>query len=35
MPTALIEKHKAKAIKQAKKLLQREGLFPPDEPLAY
>ena len=29
-----IEKQKAKAIKQAKKLLQREGLLPPDEPLA-
>ena len=28
------EKQKAKAIKQAKKLLQREGLLPPDEPLA-
>lgn len=34
MPVALVEKQKAKAIKQAKKLLQREGLFPPDEPLA-
>ena len=31
MPTPLIEKQKAKAIKQAKKLLQREGLLPPDE----
>ena len=31
---ALVEKQKAKAIKQAKKLLQREGLLPPDEPLA-
>ena len=29
MPEALVEKQKAKAIKQAKKLLQREGLFPP------
>lgn len=28
------EKQKAKAIRQAKKLLQREGLLPPDEPLA-
>ena len=34
MPEALVEKQKAKAIKQAKKLLQREELFPPDEPLA-
>ena len=34
MPVALIEKQKAKAIKQAKKLLQREGLLSPDEPLA-
>lgn len=34
MPEALVEKQKAKAIKQAKKLLQREGLLPPDEPLA-
>lgn len=34
MPVALIEKQKAKAIKQAKKLLQREGILPPDEPLA-
>ena len=34
MPIALVEKQKAKAIKQAKKLLQREGLLPPDEPLA-
>ena len=34
MPAALVEKQKAKAIKQAKKLLQREGLLPPDEPLA-
>jgi hypothetical protein len=31
MPVALVEKQKAKAIKQAKKLLQREGLLPPDE----
>ena len=34
MPTPLVEKQKAKAIKQAKKLLQKEGLLPPDEPLA-
>ena len=34
MPVALVEKQKAKAIKQAKKLLQREGLLPPDESLA-
>ena len=34
MPVALVEKQKAKAIKQARKLLQREGLLPPDEPLA-
>lgn len=34
MPVALVEKQKAKAIKQAKKLLQLEGLLPPDEPLA-
>ena len=34
MSVALVEKQKAKAIKQAKKLLQREGLLPPDEPLA-
>jgi len=33
MPVALAEKQKAKAIKQAKKLFQREGLHPPDEPL--
>ena len=33
-PEALIANQKAKAIKQAKKLLQREGLLPPDEPLA-
>ena len=35
MPAPLVEKQKAKAIKQAKKLLQKEGLLPPDEPLAY
>ena len=34
MPAALVEKQKEKAIRQAKKLLQREGIFPPDEPLA-
>ena len=34
MPVALIEKQKSKAIKQTKKLLQQEGLLPPDEPLA-
>ena len=34
MPVALVEKQKAKAIKQAKKLLQREGLLPPDETLS-
>ena len=34
MPAPLIEKQKAKAIKQAKKLLQKEELLPPDEPLA-
>lgn len=34
MPAPLAEKQKAKAIKQAKKLLQKEGLLPPDEPLA-
>ena len=34
MPVALVEKQKAKAIKQAKKLLQQEGILPPNEPLA-
>ena len=34
MPVALVEKQKAKAIRQAKKLLQREGMLPPDESLA-
>ena len=34
IPAPLAEKQKAKAIKQAKKLLQKEGLLPPDEPLA-
>ena len=30
----LLKKQKAKAIKQAKKLLQHKELLPPDEPLA-
>ena len=34
MPETLLEKQKAKAIKQAKKLLQREGIIPPDDVLA-
>ena len=34
MPEALLEKHKQKAIKQAQKLLIREGLLPPTEPIA-
>ena len=34
MPQALVNKQKAKAIKQAKKLLQQEGLLPLDEPIA-
>lgn len=34
MPAPLVEKQKAKAIKQAIKLLQKEGLLPPDEPMA-
>lgn len=34
MPAALLEKQKVKAIKQAMKLLQREGLYPPQEPIA-
>ncbi len=33
MPEALLEKQKQKAIKQAKKLLIREGLLPPTDPL--
>lgn len=33
MPQNLVEKQKAKAIEQAKKLLQREGILPPDEEL--
>ena len=31
---ALVEKQKAKAIKQAMKFLQKEGILPLDEPLA-
>ena len=34
MPEALLEKQKQKAIKQAQKLLIREGLLPPTEPIA-
>ena len=34
MPEVLLEKQKAKAIKQAMKLLQREGLYPSPEPIA-
>ncbi|MEG1145177.1 MAG: IS110 family transposase, partial [Clostridium sp.] len=35
MPEALVEKQKAKAIKQAMKLLEREGLYSsPQEPIA-
>lgn len=35
MPEALVEKQKAKAIRQALKLLEREGLYPPpQEPIA-
>ena len=34
MPGALAEKQKAKAIKQAMKFLQKEGILPLDEPLA-
>lgn len=35
MPEALVEKQKAKAIKQAMKLLERKGLYPPpQEPIA-
>ena len=33
MPEALLEKQKQKAIKQAQKLLIREGLLPPTEPI--
>ena len=34
MPLALVDKQKAKAIKQAKKLLQQEGILTLDEPIA-
>ena len=34
MPEALLEKQNQKAIKQAQKLLIREGLLPPTEPIA-
>ena len=34
MPAPLVEKQKAKDIKQVIKLLQKEGLLPPNEPLA-
>ena len=34
MPEALVEKQKAKAIKQAMKFLQKEGILPLGEPLA-
>ena len=34
MPEALLEKQKQKAIKQAQKLLIREGLLPPTKPIA-
>ena len=34
MPASLMEKQKEKAIKQAKKLLQKEGILPLDVPLA-
>ena len=34
MPEALLEKQKTKAIKQAMKLLQSEGLYPSPEPIA-
>ena len=34
MPETLVKKQKDKAIKQAMKLLQKEGLLPLDEPLA-
>ena len=34
MPEALGEKQKAKAIKQAMKFLQKEGLFPLNDPIA-
>lgn len=34
MPEVLLEKQKAKAVKQAMKLLQRKGLYSPPEPKA-
>ena len=34
MSEALLEKQKTKAIKQTMKLLQREGLYLPPEPIA-
>ena len=34
MPETLVKKQKDKAIKQAMKLLQKEGLLPLDEPMA-
>lgn len=34
MPESLVKKQRVKAIKQAVKLLQKEGLLPLDEPLA-
>ena len=34
MPLALVDKQKAKAIKQAKKLLQQEVILPLDEPIS-
>ena len=34
MPQTLVDKQKAKAIKQAKKLLQQEGILPLDDPKA-
>ena len=34
MPTPLVEKQKAKAIKQAIQLLQKEGVLPPNKPMA-
>lgn len=34
VPAALIDKKKARAIRQSKKLLQQEGILPPNKPLA-
>lgn len=34
IPQVLVDRQNAKAIKQAKKLLQREGIHPLDEPIA-